>query len=113
MAKEEDPFQQNVLDKRQSTIKVCANSVYGQTGAQTSTFYEKDVAASTTATGRKLLTYGKRVIEEVYGNKLCDTTKYGQVLSKAEYIYGDTDSVFVRFSRKIERYIKVKQPTRP
>ena len=37
---------------------------------KTSTFYEKDVAASTTATGRKLLTYAKRVIEEVYGDAI-------------------------------------------
>ena len=34
----------NVLDKRQLSIKVTANSMYGQTGAKTSTFYEKDVA---------------------------------------------------------------------
>ena len=97
MAKETDPFMKNVLDKRQLSIKLTANSLYGQCGAKTSTFYEKDVAASTTATGRKLLTYGKRVIEEVYGDKLCNTSTYGQVLSKAEYIYGDTDSIFFTF----------------
>ena len=97
MAKEKDPFMKNVLDKRQTSIKLTANSLYGQCGAKTSTFYEKDVAASTTATGRKLLTYGKRVIEEVYGNKVCESTKYGPVLSKAEYIYGDTDSIFFTF----------------
>ena len=50
-----DEFMKNVLDKRQLGIKVTANSLYGQTGAKTSTFYEMDVAASTTATGRKLL----------------------------------------------------------
>ena len=82
-------FMKNVLDKRQIAIKLTANSLYGQCGARTSSFYEKDVAASTTATGRKLLTYGKRVIEEVYGNKICET-KYGTVHSHAEYIYGDS-----------------------
>ena len=60
--KETDEFMQNVLYKRQLSIKVTANSLYGQCGAKTSTIYEKDVAASTTATGRKLLTYAKRVI---------------------------------------------------
>ena len=85
---------QNILDKRQLSIKLTANSLYGQTGAKTSTFYEPDVAASTTATGRKLLTYAKRLIEEVYGDNICDTTNYGKVRTKAKYIYGDTDSVF-------------------
>ena len=82
-------FMKNVLDKRQLAIKVTANSLYGQCGAKTSSFYEKDVAASTTATGRKLLTYGKRIIEEVYGDRICETS-YGKVHSHAEYIYGDS-----------------------
>jgi DNA polymerase elongation subunit (family B) len=84
-----DSFMKNVLDKRQLAIKVTANSLYGQCGAKTSSFYEQDVAASTTSTGRKLLTYAKRVVEEVYGNRTC-TTKYGTVQSNAEYIYGDS-----------------------
>ena len=91
-----DDFMKNVLDKRQLAIKVTANSLYGQCGARTSSFYEKDVAASTTATGRKLLTYGKRIIEDVYGDRICET-KYGKVHSHAEYVYGDTDSVFMSF----------------
>ena len=77
-----------------------ANSLYGQCGAKTSTFYEKDVAASTTATGRKLLTYGKRVIEESYGDIIVDTHCHGKVHSNAEYVYGDTDSVFFTFNLK-------------
>ena len=80
----------NILDQRQLGYKVTANSLYGQCGAKTSTFYEKDIAACTTATGRKLLTYAKRIIEECYGNKICETEKYGPVLTKAEYIYGDS-----------------------
>ena len=93
---EPDPFMKNVLDKRQLSYKITANSLYGQCGAKTSTFYEKDVAASTTATGRTLLTYAKRIIEEVYGDTICET-KHGPVRTKAEYIYGDTDSVFFAF----------------
>ena len=95
---ETDEFMKNVLDKRQLGYKVTANSLYGQCGAKTSSFYEKDCAASTTATGRLLLIYAKNVIEECYGNTICDTTKYGPVLTKAEYIYGDTDSVFFTFN---------------
>jgi DNA polymerase elongation subunit (family B) len=93
-----DDFMKNVLDQRQLGYKVTANSLYGQCGAKTSTFYEKDIAACTTATGRKLLTYGKRIIEECYGNNICDTTIYGKVKTRAEYIYGDTDSVFYTFN---------------
>ena len=93
---EKDDFMKNILDKRQLGYKVTANSLYGQCGARTSSFYEKDVAASTTATGRKLLIYAKHIIEDVYGDRIVDTSQ-GKVHSHAEYIYGDTDSVFMSF----------------
>ena len=93
-----DEFMKQVLEQRQLGYKVTANSLYGGCGAKTSSFYEKDIAACTTAMGRKFLTYGKRIIEECYGNKICDTKNYGQVRTKAEYIYGDTDSVFYTFN---------------
>ena len=93
-----DDFMKNILDKRQLSIKVTANSLYGQTGAKTSSFYEKDCAASTTAIGRKLLIYGKRVIEEAYADTVVPTKNHGDVRTKAEYVYGDTDSVFFRFN---------------
>jgi DNA polymerase elongation subunit (family B) len=92
-----DEFMKNVLDKRQLAYKVTANSLYGQLGAKTSTFYEPDIAASTTATGRLLLTFAKRVVEECYADTDIET-KYGVVHTKAEYIYGDTDSVFFKFN---------------
>ena len=95
---EKDPFMQNILDKRQLGYKVTANSLYGQCGARTSTFYEKDVAASTTATGRMMIIYAKRIIEEVYGDHIYETSTHGPVKCKAEYVYGDTDSVFFTFN---------------
>ena len=95
---EKDEFMKNVLDKRQLSIKVTANSMYGQTGAKTSSFYELDCAASTTAVGRKLLTYAKRVIEETYKNQIVPTKNHGLVRTNAEYVYGDTDSVFFKFN---------------
>jgi len=101
-----DPFMANVLDKRQLAYKVTANSLYGQCGAKTSSFYEVDVAASTTATGRKLLTYAKRMVEEVYGDAECQTSKYGIVHTRAEYVYGDSVAahtpVYVRLSGVID-----------
>ena len=92
-----DPFMRNVLDKRQLSIKLTANSLYGGNGAKTSSFYEQDCAASTTAVGRKLLTYAKRVIEGAYSERV--VTACGEsVRIRAEYVYGDTDSVFFKFN---------------
>ena len=104
-AKQTDDFMKNVLDKRQLGYKVTANSLYGQCGAKTSSFYEIDVAASTTATGRKLLLYAKRVVEETYGDTECETS-YGVVNTRAEHVYGDSVSgrtpVYVRFGGAID-----------
>ena len=93
-----DEFMKNILDQRQIGYKLTANSLYGQCGAKTSTFYEKDIAACTTATGRMLLMYAKRTIEDCYGDNVCPTAEHGLVATKAEYVYGDTDSVFFTFN---------------
>lgn len=94
-----DPFMKNVLDKRQLSIKVTANSLYGQTGAKTSTFYEIDCAACTTSVGRKLLTWAQRSIEHAYSDSV---VKVGgrELRVNAEYVYGDTDSVFFKFNMR-------------
>lgn len=100
---EKDPFMQNILDKRQLGYKVTANSLYGQCGSRTSTFYEKDVAASTTATGRMMITYARRIIEEVYGDRVYETAVQGPVRTRAEYVYGDSVAnytpVYVRHNK--------------
>jgi len=95
---EKDEFMKNVLDKRQLSIKVTANSLYGQMGAITSAFYEGDVAASTTAIGRKLLFYGRAIIEECYNDVLVTLDDGTVVKAKAQCVYGDTDSVFFKFN---------------
>jgi DNA polymerase elongation subunit (family B) len=101
----EDDFMWNILEKRQLAYKATANSLYGQLGAKTSTFYEPDIAASTTATGRLLLTYAKRVVEECYGNNEVET-KYGLVNTQAEYVYGDSVAnytpVYVKVNGKVD-----------
>ena len=93
----EDPFMKNILEKRQLGYKVTANSLYGQCGATTSTFYEKDIAASTTATGRMMIIYAQTIIEKIYKKLHYTTKENGIVKCDAEYIYGDTDSVFFTF----------------
>jgi DNA polymerase elongation subunit (family B) len=80
-----DDFQKAVLDGLQIAYKVTANSLYGQCGAKTSQIYMKDIAACTTATGRKMILMARDFIEQNY---------------PAETIYGDTDSLFVRFTLK-------------
>lgn len=59
-------FEKAVLDGLQLAYKVTANSVYGQVGARTSNIYLKELAASTTATGRNLILEAKKYAEEKY-----------------------------------------------
>jgi DNA polymerase elongation subunit (family B) len=94
-----DPSLKRTYDMRQLNYKKCANSIYGQCGASTSPFCEKDIAASTTAVGRMNITYAKRIVEEVYGNAVLQPKCYpAPVKTRAEYIYGDTDSIFYTFN---------------
>jgi len=104
---EKDPFMQNILDKRQLGYKVTANSLYGQCGAKTSTFYEKDVAASTTATGRQMIIYAKRIIEEVYGDLEFTTETQGTVKCCAEYVYGDSVAYYTPITIRVGQYIMI------
>ena len=66
-------FHAAVLDGLQNAYKVTANSLYGQIGAATSPIYLKDIAACTTATGRKMILKAKAFLEENY----CANIVYG------------------------------------
>jgi DNA polymerase elongation subunit (family B) len=61
-----DPFMIAILDGLQQAYKVTANSLYGQTGAPTSPIYKKQIAASTTATGREMLQFSKHFNEIMF-----------------------------------------------
>ena len=64
-------FQKAVLDGLQLAYKVVCNSVYGQVGAPTSSICCKELAASTTATGRKMVILARDYTLEKYeGSKL-------------------------------------------
>ena len=95
--KQTDPFYKNVLEQRQLATKATANSLYGQLGSKTSTFYEPDIAAATTSTGQILLLYAKEVLETCYADTTVETSQ-GTIYTNAEYVYGDTDSVFFTFN---------------
>lgn len=70
MENETDPFKKKVYDGLQLAYKITANSLYGQTGAETSPIYMKDIAASTTAVGRERLKFSKKFIETIYGKMI-------------------------------------------
>lgn len=63
---ETDPFKCEVLDGLQLAYKITANSLYGQTGARTSPIYMRELAASTTATGRELLNAARIFSEYIF-----------------------------------------------
>jgi DNA polymerase elongation subunit (family B) len=103
--KTQDEFMKNILEMRQLKIKETANSLYGQCGAKTSTFYAPNIAAATTATGRLMLTFAKRVIEECYKDTDIET-KYGLMNVTADYVYGDSVAsytpVYIKVNNEIE-----------
>jgi len=71
-----------VLDGRQLALKVCANSVYGFTGAGMGYLSEKRIASSVTRVGRGMANHTKWMCEDKYKD-------HG-----LQIVYGDTDSVF-------------------
>jgi DNA polymerase elongation subunit (family B) len=76
-------FLYNIYEGLQLAYKVTANSLYGIIGANTSQIRLKEIAACTTATGRKLITFTSGFITKNYpGSRI---------------VYGDTDSVFASF----------------
>ena len=83
-------FQKKVLDGLQLAYKVTANSVYGQMGARTSSICFKKIAACTTSIGRERIYDAKDGVME-----WAKIHKY----HPPEVIYGDTDSIFIKFSR--------------
>ena len=86
MKAEKDPFKKNLYDGLQQAYKVSANSIYGQIGATTSAVCCKEIAASTTATGRKLLTWAGEFATQNYKSK-----KFNDILIKdTKLVYGDS-----------------------
>ena len=90
--KEPDPFVKALLDAEQLAYKLTANSLYGQLGSATFKVRLQHLAASTTAYGRKQITFAKHAIEQFYGPAA------GSKTYSAEIVYGDTDSLFVSFN---------------
>jgi len=85
METEPDDARKSVLNGLQLAYKTVANSVYGQCGSRSSAIRKLEVAACTTAAGRERILFAKSVVESEFGG---------------EIVYGDTDSIFIRFPTK-------------
>ncbi|KAJ7050544.1 DNA polymerase family B-domain-containing protein [Mycena amicta] len=90
LKKETDPFKRAVLDGRQLALKISANSVYGFTGATVGKLPCLEISSSVTAYGRQMIEKTKQEVEAEY------SVANGHD-HDAEVIYGDTDSVMVKF----------------
>ncbi|CAO1619422.1 unnamed protein product [Sympodiomycopsis kandeliae] len=90
LKKETDPFKRAVLDGRQLALKISANSVYGFTGATVGKLPCLEISMSVTAFGREMIEATKGQVESRY-------TIANGYEHDAEVIYGDTDSVMVKF----------------
>ena len=76
-----------VLNGVQLAIKVSMNSIYGFTGAKYGRLPNKLIAASVTACGREMIAHSKKCAEEWYN---------------CEVVYGDTDSIYVKFKSNLK-----------
>lgn len=93
MAKATDPFVIAVQNGRQLALKISANSVYGFTGATNGQLPCIAISSSVTSYGRTMIAATKEAVETRY------TTANGYP-ADAHVVYGDTDSVMVRFGVK-------------
>lgn len=87
---EKDPFKKAVLNGRQLALKISANSVYGITGATVGKLPCLPIASSTTSYGRQMIEKTRDEVEKRY-------TIANGYSHDAKVIYGDTDSVMVKF----------------
>ncbi|KAJ5611072.1 hypothetical protein N7510_007791 [Penicillium lagena] len=103
LAVETDPFKKAVLNGRQLALKISANSVYGLTGATVGKLPCLPIASSTTSYGRQMIEKTKQEVETRY-------TIANGYSHDAQVIYGDTDSVMVKFGvSELEDAMKLGQ----
>jgi len=85
-----DPFLKAVFNGRQLALKISANSVYGFTGATNGALPCMSISSSVTGFGRNMIEDTKNYVEKHY-------TVANGFAKDAEVIYGDTDSVMIKF----------------
>ena len=85
-----DPMVRAVQNGRQLALKISANSVYGFTGATVGQLPCLEISSSVTSYGRLMIEQTKEAVERLY------TVANGSP-ANADVVYGDTDSVMVKF----------------
>nr|WGL40844.1 DNA polymerase UL30 [Psittacid alphaherpesvirus 6] len=110
MAEIDDEDQTVLLDKQQAAIKVVCNSVYGFCGVSNGFLPCVDVAATVTTIGRQMLFSVRDYIHKEWSSVEALTSAFPSMTKdlaitavnsdkyRCEVVYGDTDSVFVRFT---------------
>ncbi len=87
-----DSPEYRILDERQKAIKLIANASYGYCGWTHARWYMREVAEAVTAWGRHIIK---------------DCINIAKSLG-LEVIYGDTDSIFVRYDPdKVKKFIEI------
>jgi DNA polymerase elongation subunit (family B) len=100
-------FQQKVLDGLQLAFKITANSLYGQVGAKTSDIYYKEIAASTTATGRERLIQARTYAENPMNYP--QTLKDGRTIYlENKVVYGDSCTGDTPIMLNIDGHIRLQ-----
>ncbi|KAH7714423.1 DNA polymerase delta catalytic subunit, partial [Aphelenchoides avenae] len=105
LKKETDPLRKMVLNGRQLALKISANSVYGFTGATVGKLPALEISQSVTAFGRQMIDLTKNTVEGTEDNQGGTRPRAlykkgaadGKCKKDAVVIYGDTDSVMVKF----------------
>ncbi|KAI3388736.1 hypothetical protein SNEBB_003236 [Seison nebaliae] len=87
---EANDYRRIVYDGRQLALKISANSVYGFTGAVVGKLPCLEISQSVTSFGREMIEETKLQVEKEY-------VQNNNYLENAQVIYGDTDSVMVKF----------------
>ena len=85
LRREKNASRKLVLEARQWALKIMANAFYGYLGYSRAKIYDMDLANAVTSWGRSIIQNTKEVIEKEYGHKV---------------VYGDTDSVMVKFDQE-------------
>ncbi|WP_309493103.1 DNA-directed DNA polymerase [Candidatus Hecatella orcuttiae] len=84
-------FNYKLLDARQKSVKVVTNAVYGYCGWRGARWFLSQVAEATAALGRKTIQ-----------DTIAAARKHG-----LEVVYGDTDSVFVKYEEaKVKKFLE-------